>query len=466
MISLEPVQCPPRAGLIAPAKAAGDGAAFAQLVAAGAGGGPATAPPIEPETGDETKDPGTAEGRADAAACAEATDEQQAWAGVWPGLSPAFAAPHPDPGPGGSLQADAPPSFAKEGQTQPAATSFPFSLDDAAPNSRDRHSADPGKPGPDAVQSPPMPKADSGATAAPGPAPAPAPAIAPCNAVPFGIAAAPAPVAASGAPMPRPKPPGAAAEPRPFGPPDPVPQDTPATPKTSGADPATALRGSPYASAPDNDERSRASNAAAPGQTAADPVTAGLVELSPAPALARTGPAPLAEDGLRSAPQPPPHCQIADAVVRSTGGVVEITLAPVELGRLTVVIGTSGAGPRLGVIAERPETLELIRRHSDMLIRDLRDSGLPDAQLTFQRSDAPERPSQAGSTAGWHAPGSTGEQAHGPDTRGGAPGGQSEGESRPRGARRGSADDADQIIPASAPSRPLAGSHGRLDIKV
>ncbi|WP_162630646.1 flagellar hook-length control protein FliK [Paracoccus endophyticus] len=188
--------------------------------------------------------------------------------------------------------------------------------------------------------------------------------------------------------------------------------------------------------------------------------------MSPAPALARTGPAPLGDDGLRSAPQLPPHRQIADAVVRSTGGVVEITLAPVELGRLTVVIGTSGAGPRLGVIAERPETLELIRRHSDMLIRDLRDSGLPDAQLSFQRSDAPERPSQAGSTAGWHAQGSTGEQAHGLDTRGGAPDGQSEGESRPRGARRGSADDADQIIPASAPSRPFAGSHGRLDIRV
>ena len=463
MISLDPIQCPSPTVLTAPAKASGDGAAFAQLVAAGRGGGPATAPPGEPETGDETQDPGTAERRADDAACAEPRDEQQASADAWPGLFPALAAPRPEPAPGESLQADAPPSFAKDGQTHAAAPSFPFNFDDAAPVSGDKLFADPSL---NAAQPPPTPKPDGGATAAAGPALAPAPALAPHDAAPFGIAAAPPPVAASGPPLPRPTPLGAAAGSRPFGSPDPVQQDTPATPKTSGADLATSPRGLPHGTARDSDERSRASNAAAPRQTVADPVTAGLVELPSAPAPARTGSPPLAQDGLRSTPLLPPHRQIADAVVRSTGGVVEITLAPVELGRLTVVIGTSAAGTRLGVIAERPETLELIRRHSDMLIRDLRDSGLPDAQLSFQRSDAPERPYQAASTAGWHASGSAGEQAHDPGTQGGAPGGQSGGESRLRGAPRGSADDADQIIPASAPSRPPAGSHGRLDIRV
>lgn len=82
-----------------------------------------------------------------------------------------------------------------------------------------------------------------------------------------------------------------------------------------------------------------------------------------------------------------PHRQIADAIVRTQDGRIEILLDPIELGRVTVTLG-SDDGQGLGITAERPETLDLIRRHSDMLLRDLRDSGMPDARLDFLRQDS------------------------------------------------------------------------------
>lgn len=81
-----------------------------------------------------------------------------------------------------------------------------------------------------------------------------------------------------------------------------------------------------------------------------------------------------------------PHRQIADAIVRTRDGQVEILLDPVELGRVTVLLGTDDRSG-LGIIAERPETLDLIRRHSDQLLRDLRDSGMPNASLDFMKHE-------------------------------------------------------------------------------
>lgn len=458
MISLDPVQSRQTTGRpFAPNGSAG-GTDFAQLVAAVAGCGPAAVSPGDPETGDKTQDPAAAE------ACAEAKDEQLAPAGAWPGLSPALAPPPPDPGPADSLEADAPLSAAEDAQTDPAATFCPFSVDDAVPDGLDVGAAEPVRAGRDAAPPTPTPTPDSDVTAALAATPplAPAPDLPVQAAAPFGVAAAPAAMVAPGSSLPQSQLHATAQASRPFGQPDPAQQDTPVAPRSPRSDLGAPLRAAPAGPAGDRDDRSRASWAAASGDTPAGTVTTGPVEPSAAPLLARSSPPPLTEQGPRSAPQIPPHRQIADAIVRSSGSVVEITLAPVELGRLTVVIGTSGAGTRLGVIAERPETLELIRRHSDMLLRDLRDSGLPDAQLSYQRSDAAERPFQAGSTAGGHAPGDAGAQADGPGTQGG----QSQGDSRPGGDPDGSAGEPDQITPAAGPSRPHAGSHSRLDIRV
>lgn len=99
-----------------------------------------------------------------------------------------------------------------------------------------------------------------------------------------------------------------------------------------------------------------------------------------------------------------PHRQIADAIVRSRDGQVEVTLNPVELGRVTVLLGAEGNPGHLALFVERPETLELIRRHSDQLLRDLRDGGMPDPSLDLLQQDGQGRPRDRGQQGeGWTA---------------------------------------------------------------
>lgn len=61
-------------------------------------------------------------------------------------------------------------------------------------------------------------------------------------------------------------------------------------------------------------------------------------------------------------------------------------LAPHELGRVTVTLSGEGAH-HVAIAVERPETLELLRRHADQLSQDLRESGWGDAQLDFHHQD-------------------------------------------------------------------------------
>ncbi|SHM09341.1 hook-length control protein FliK [Paracoccus solventivorans] len=105
--------------------------------------------------------------------------------------------------------------------------------------------------------------------------------------------------------------------------------------------------------------------------------------------LARDTAAASADQSLtfRLPPLAEPYRQIADAIVRTSSGQVEITLDPIELGRVTVLLGEDGNPGRLALLVERPETLELIRRHSDQLLRDLRENGMPDAWLEDLRQD-------------------------------------------------------------------------------
>lgn len=84
---------------------------------------------------------------------------------------------------------------------------------------------------------------------------------------------------------------------------------------------------------------------------------------------------------------PPGDPAPADAIVRTREGQVEVQVNPAELGRVTVLLGAEGDPGHLGLHVERPETLDLIRRHSDQLLRDLRENGMPDAKLDLLRQD-------------------------------------------------------------------------------
>lgn len=75
--------------------------------------------------------------------------------------------------------------------------------------------------------------------------------------------------------------------------------------------------------------------------------------------------------------------QITHAVGSATGPVTEITLAPEELGNLRIEISTEGDRVSLTLQAERPDTLDLLRRHADRLLAEFRAAGFSEMNLGF-----------------------------------------------------------------------------------
>ena len=88
---------------------------------------------------------------------------------------------------------------------------------------------------------------------------------------------------------------------------------------------------------------------------------------------------------LTAAPPDLPIPQIARATIDSGPGVTEIRLSPEELGSIRMDLRTDGDRATLVVSAERPETLDLLRRHSDRLASEFRAAGFQDLDLGFGR---------------------------------------------------------------------------------
>ncbi len=80
---------------------------------------------------------------------------------------------------------------------------------------------------------------------------------------------------------------------------------------------------------------------------------------------------------------PSPAIQIAAALSQATDGRVELILAPEELGLLRIEMTPDGDALRITVAVERPETLEMFRRHTDTLLTEIRQAGFSGAQLSF-----------------------------------------------------------------------------------
>ena len=75
--------------------------------------------------------------------------------------------------------------------------------------------------------------------------------------------------------------------------------------------------------------------------------------------------------------------QIAESVARGIDHRVELTLAPEELGRVRLTLVTTEQGVTVSVQADRPDTLDLIRRNIDHLARDFRDLGYSAINFNF-----------------------------------------------------------------------------------
>lgn len=118
------------------------------------------------------------------------------------------------------------------------------------------------------------------------------------------------------------------------------------------------------------------------GTFPADPQDAALstgVTDAPRSEAPRQGPfaPPLAE-----APRPAMRA-MAETLNRAPDGMVEVTLSPEELGRVRLTLHPGDSGITVSIAAERPETLDLMRRHADLLGSAMRELGYDDVSLDF-----------------------------------------------------------------------------------
>jgi flagellar hook-length control protein FliK len=88
--------------------------------------------------------------------------------------------------------------------------------------------------------------------------------------------------------------------------------------------------------------------------------------------------------------------QIADVAQHMPARPVEITLNPEELGRVRLTVSTHEGGITLNILAERPETADLLRRHIGQLGQQFQSMGYESISFSFSGdSDAQTSRDQA-----------------------------------------------------------------------
>ena len=80
--------------------------------------------------------------------------------------------------------------------------------------------------------------------------------------------------------------------------------------------------------------------------------------------------------------------QVADALLRSPDRPIELTLSPAELGRVRLSLKGVENSMMVTVLAERPETLELMRRNIEMLDQAMSDLGYENISFSFEQGGA------------------------------------------------------------------------------
>jgi flagellar hook-length control protein FliK len=82
--------------------------------------------------------------------------------------------------------------------------------------------------------------------------------------------------------------------------------------------------------------------------------------------------------------------QMASAVVQNNGKTTEISLNPAELGRVRLSLTAVDGSLTLVVLADRPETQDLLRRHIDVLAQEFRALGYDTLSFSFGSNDQPK----------------------------------------------------------------------------
>lgn len=88
--------------------------------------------------------------------------------------------------------------------------------------------------------------------------------------------------------------------------------------------------------------------------------------------------------------------QLNASLPRNNDGLIvtpsstEFALDPPELGRIRIVVTDSPQGPVISITAERSETMDLMRRHADLLRDEFMQDGLGDTNLQFSNQNGSE----------------------------------------------------------------------------
>jgi flagellar hook-length control protein FliK len=88
--------------------------------------------------------------------------------------------------------------------------------------------------------------------------------------------------------------------------------------------------------------------------------------------------------------------QVAVAISRASDESVELRLDPPELGRVQIHLSRHDGALQAMVLADRPETQDLLRRHAEVLARELGDAGYDSVSLDFAGGGAEPRPGESG----------------------------------------------------------------------
>jgi flagellar hook-length control protein FliK len=83
--------------------------------------------------------------------------------------------------------------------------------------------------------------------------------------------------------------------------------------------------------------------------------------------------------------------QMAEVLQRLPDRPVEISLSPKELGRVRMNISAVETGITVSVLAERPETLDLMRRNIDQLVREFQAIGYENINFAFSEGEAKQQ---------------------------------------------------------------------------
>jgi flagellar hook-length control protein FliK len=92
--------------------------------------------------------------------------------------------------------------------------------------------------------------------------------------------------------------------------------------------------------------------------------------------------------------------QLVAAVLSSGEGGFEIQLSPEELGRVTLSLQVTDDSVVLSIQADRQDTLDLMRRNTDILLREFREAGFASLSFAFGQGSAEGRPARVPAHAG------------------------------------------------------------------